>query len=305
MTCFSPLTGFRDPEGRIRTTKGAPDPRGPERPEALQAITLACGQCIGCRARRTRDWAIRCIHEAQMHKRNSFVTLTYADEELPPDWSLDRTHFPKFIRKLRKHLAEHRPGEGVRYFHCGEYGEKNFRPHYHAILFGQDFSEDRIQYSRGKHPLYISATLDELWGKGFATIGEVTMQSASYVAGYIMKKANGEEAKTRYRRTDGEESWDVIPEYTTMSRRPGIGSEWYDEYKNDVYSGDQVVTLGGRIYSTPKFYDRKLEEEDPDFLEYVKAARKERAKEHSEHARPERLRVRNELHKRKAKVRNL
>src|ERR1041384_105602 len=92
---------------------------------------LPCGQCRGCRAAYHREWSARCVHEACMHEVNSFVTLTYDDEHLPVGGSLDLEAVPVLIRALRKR------GKKVRYFYCGEYGERSGRPHYHALLVGE------------------------------------------------------------------------------------------------------------------------------------------------------------------------
>lgn len=191
MACYSPVTGYRAKQPNPITKKrsvvfntrdGVQD----------ETVTFACGQCIGCRLERSRQWAIRCVHEASQHERNCFVTLTYDDKHLPADRSLKLRHFQNFMKKLRKKY-----GAGIRFFHCGEYGEKFRRPHYHALIFNHDF-DDKILWSKNRgSPLYISESLDSLWEFGFATIGDVTFESAAYVARYITKKVNGELAKKK------------------------------------------------------------------------------------------------------------
>ena len=150
-----------------------------------------------------------------MHEENSFVTLTYSDEHLPDGGRLVLDDFQRFFKRLRK-----RVGVPVRYYHCGEYGETFGRPHYHACIFGYGFP-DRVlwSYSNGQ-PLYSSKELSDLWPYGHALIGEVTFDSAAYVARYIMKKVNGDRADEHYRRVDLDtgEIYQLPPEYTTMSR---------------------------------------------------------------------------------------
>jgi hypothetical protein len=35
-------------------------------------------------------------------------------------------------------------GGKIRFFHCGEYGDKTRRPHYHALIFGYGFPDKKI-----------------------------------------------------------------------------------------------------------------------------------------------------------------
>ena len=96
-------------------------------------ISIPCGQCIGCRLHKSRMWAVRCAHEMQMHEDNCFITLTYNAEHLPAPETLLLRDFQLFMKTLRN-----KNGAGIRFFHCGEYGDKLARPHYHALLFGHD-----------------------------------------------------------------------------------------------------------------------------------------------------------------------
>lgn len=192
----------------------------------------------------------------------------------------------------------------VRYYHCGEYGEENQRPHYHAILFGHDF-EDKLYWKKSYsgESLYVSEKLNKIWGYGHCYIGSVTMESAAYVARYIMKKTNGaaldqvdaETGLKPYELID-QETGDIIKrqqEYTTMSLKPGIGTKWYEKYAGDVFPHDNVV-VNGRVMRPPKFYDKCLEKSHPegfDLLEKLKTRRKQEAEKHADNQTPERLRV--------------
>lgn len=255
-------------------------------------LELPCGQCDGCRMERSKQWAMRCVHEAQLHKRNCFVTLTYAPEALPRDGSVNIEHWQKFAKRLRRAIEPER----FRFFMCGEYGEKTLRPHYHAILFGLDFSEDRFVRSknfRGDR-LYESPFLTERWGLGMATIGEVNFASAAYCARYVMKKVTGPEAEKHYTRTnpDTGERFKVRPEFVSMSRRPGLGAGWFAKFgASDVVPRDEVV-IDGRRFRPPRFYDEKLE---PEVLESVKRKRRDAVAKRSEDLTPERLSVREKV----------
>lgn len=206
-----------------------------------------------------------------MYDQNSFITLTYAPEHLPSDLSLHKAHYQKFMKRLRKLISPKK----VRYYMCGEYGDQNQRPHYHACLFGHDFKDKTLWRNARDTKLYISEELTKLWPYGFSTIGDVTFESAAYVARYIMKKVTGkaidqEDETTGLRPYElyDSETGDItkrIPEYTNMSLKPGIGANWYEQYRNDVYPSDFVIINGTRM-RPPKYYDQLLERDlqEPD-----------------------------------------
>lgn len=219
-----------------------------------------------------------------MHSTNSFVTLTYRPESIPSDMGLHVDHFQRFAKRLRKQMS-------FRYFMCGEYGETNKRPHFHALIFGQDFHADR-QELRGtrKYPQYTSKLLETAWGYGYVQIGALTFESAAYVARYVMKKVTGTSAEAHYTRynSDTGECWSVRPEFITMSRRPGIGSNWFDKFHKDVYPSDEVVHNGKR-FRPPRYYDSKLPEPT---LEELKERRSRMVGKMRDHLTPDKLRVR-------------
>lgn len=250
-------------------------------------LSLPCGQCIGCRVERSRQWALRCVHEAQLHKANSFVTLTYDEENLPADGGLHVEDWQKFAKRLRKACGP------FRFFHCGEYGDTTRRPHYHACLFGVDFRSDRIVLRRsGESTLYVSPLLSRTWGMGHCVVGELSYESAAYVARYVVKKLTGPQGEAAYSRICPRtgELLQLSPPYVTMSRRPGVGSRWFDEFKDEVFPTDEVVHKGRR-FRPPRFYDRKLSEAD---LAAVRAKRLERVAARKTDLSAERLMVREE-----------
>lgn len=235
---------------------------------------------------------MRCVHEASLYDNNCFITLTYDDDNLPPTGSLIKKHYQDFMKRLRHKYT----GKSIRYYHCGEYGELSDRPHYHACLFNHDF-EDKIHYStRDDVPLYTSPELNQLWPAGFNTIGAVTFESAAYVARYIMKKVTGEKAEDHYQSldTDTGEITSILPEYTTMSRRPGIGADWYNQWKSDTYPSDSVI-MNGKAMRPPRFYDTMYELTNPEELAVLKQLRKRKALEHSEDQTTNRLRTREKV----------
>lgn len=284
MPCYSPLTGYRSRE--INENGKRKLVFNPEKGYIDLKVTVPCGQCIGCRLERSRQWAMRCVHEASLYNNNSFITLTYSQENLPENNSLDVKHFQDFMKRLRKKYNN----KTIRFFHCGEYGTQNNRPHYHACLFNHDFEDKLIWQIRDGVKLYTSETLQKLWPQGFSTIGDVTFESAAYVARYIMKKITGEKAEKHYQivePTTGE-IFDLKPEYTTMSRRPGIGMDWYNKYREDTYKDDFIIMRGMKM-QPPKFYDNIYEIQQPEAHLNIKKGRKRRALKNKKDNTPERL----------------
>lgn len=307
MACYHPLRAWRAKEvnssGKRSLVFKASLAINPDLP-----LEIPCGKCIGCKLERSRQWAIRCVHEAQLHRWNSFITLTYAEAHLPELGSLVLRDFQLFMKRLRK-SCRHR----IRFFHCGEYGDLNGRPHYHACLFGHDFLDKYLWSERDGIKLYRSPKLETLWGLGFATIGEVTFESAAYCARYITKKVTGEKADNHYLVYDpetGEIFGHRLPEYCTMSRGGrgkdeenlgGLGSAWYKKFNTDVYPSDEVI-IRGRPMRPPRFYDAIYENENPTDFERVKRQRKKAGQLGAADQTPGRLLVRESVHLKKSKL---
>lgn len=256
MPCFRPIAAYVEEGGRVRIGFD----RGDGRP-----FRVPCGKCQGCLLERSRQWAVRCMHESSLHEQNCFVTLTYDDAHLPAGGSLVLEHFQKFMRRLRKAIHPRK----VRFYHAGEYGTQYGRPHYHAILFGFDFADKVPQTVRRGFQVWSSALLSSLWVDGFCELGSVTYESAAYVAGYVVgtsgKGVIGVNA-------DGEEC-ELKREYSTMSRRPGIGAGWLRRFAGEVYPADGVV-VNGCLRKPPRFYDLAASMELPELFEEVRESRR-------------------------------
>ena len=265
MPCYNPLTAWRradysvGPSGKLQLTF--------DRQNAILSTetTIPCGQCIGCRLDRARQWAIRCMHEASLHDDNCFITLTYDSEQLPPDNSLNKRDITLFLKRLRKHYEP----AIIRYYQCGEYGELFARPHHHAILFGLDFADKSPYRQTPAGMLYTSDTLNTLWGKGYCILADVSFDTVCYVARYCLKKVTGGKADDHY---NGR-----MPEYTTMSRRPGIGRKYYDMYTSDLYNYDMCVVKDKFVCKPPKYYDKLYDIQNPDHMAVLKTSRKSAA----------------------------
>ena len=195
------------------------------------------------------------------------------------------------MKRLRKKYKNKK----IRYYHCGEYGDKNFRPHYHAIIFGLQFDDQKLFTVTNGEKLYTSEKLEKLWPFGFSTIGTVTFESAAYVARYVMKKVNGKNAKDHYERIDPNtgEIYNLVPEYNTMSRRPGIASGWFDKYKDDVYPSDNIH-LREKTFRPPKFY-RIYEHLMPNEMEKIKKQRMINMQKHETDNTADRLAVKEQV----------
>ncbi len=299
MACFGPLKGW--PSKKLSPNGKRPVVFNISQAYTDRHVNIPCGQCIGCRLEKSKQWAIRCVHEASLHDNNSFITLTYNEANLPEDRSLEVRVFQLFMKRLRKRF-----GPNIRFYACGEYGDKNGRPHYHACLFNHDFQDKKI-WRPGKDAslnLYRSAALEELWTYGFSSIGEVTFQSAAYVARYIMKKLTGPKGGERYTFTnDAGVSFPLLPEFTVMSRggrhgKGGIGKQWLDDFRTDVYPGDFVI-MNGKKNRPPRFYDTQLEKHYPEEYKKLKTERKQRAIKHAENNSTARLLVREIIQQKK------
>lgn len=285
MPCYSPLTAYYGKDigksGKRSITF--------DRNAAFSGVKLSlpCGQCVGCRLERSRQWAIRCMHEKQMHAENSFVTLTYDPAHLPPGGSLVKRDLQLFMKRLRK-----RRGDGIRFYACGEYGELSRRPHYHLILFNCDFADKRFyKFAKRGERLYTSQEVRELWPLGHNVIGNVDFDSCAYVARYIMKKVTGPRAEDFYMWTDADGViHQVIPEFTVMSRRPGIGLDWFDKYGEHAYEWDSVI-MNGREIRPPRYYDVKYDLVHAAALADLKRKRRRAALRHKSDQTPERRRV--------------
>lgn len=295
MTCTSPVSGYKSRLGGFTTS----------RPLAYldQEMQVPCGSCISCRLEQSRQWAVRCMHEAEMHEDNCFITLTYRDEDLPLDRSVDYDTIRKFFKRLRKRYVPLNPWSkvksperwhdwmvefGIRKFYCGEYGDETARPHYHALLFNHDFKDKKFwKMSKKGEKLYTSAELESLWPYGFCSVGSVSFQSARYVASYVTKKVK---AKGEYTCVRFDSSLNrfrkVKPEFGNMSRVPGIGGRWIAKWKDQVYPRDEVI-CDGKSVRPPRYYDeayreygrREAGEDDRSLSEPIGAVKGRRARE--------------------------
>lgn len=259
---------------------------------SVEKLSIPCGQCLGCRLEYARQWAIRCYFEAKQYEHNYFVTLTYDDVHLPivPHAKVDKstgevtslndvaTLYPRdlqlFLKRLRTNQKRDYGNDNVRFFACGEYGPQTNRPHYHLILFNCPLYDLKFEKNENGFTYYRSPFIEKTWGKGFVIVTDFSYSTAGYVARYMLKKHKGLDSS--YYEENG-----LYPEFTRCSRKPGIGREYYELNKNNIYQTDEVFIPqknGPPLKcKPPKYFDTIFELENPEQLEYTKCRRKETA----------------------------
>jgi len=269
-----------------------------------------CRQCIPCRVRQMGETTARALAEGGEYEKNYMLTLTVDEKyisEIFPEYNLDHRAWQLFMKRYRKnhegeteiiHPKTGKKIKPIRALMVGEYGtSKTYeqlekygnvkgRPHYHALIFNHDF-KDKVRINPlEENPLYESEELNKLWTYGKATISEFTHQTALYVIKYVLKKRNGKDY----------ESWDLETnpytyidketgeikkkklEYIQFPRGWGLGATFYEKYKNDIYAKfHKGIKLGKKRYPIPSYYNRLLEQNDPELYEKVKELKKEYA----------------------------
>lgn len=204
--------------------------------------------------------------EAACHEFAYFATLTYAPEFLPQGGTLVPSHMSGFLKRFRARLDYEFPGARLRFSGCGEYGTLGQRPHYHVLLYlGSTVLPDLRPWRRSesRELLHRSELVEEAWGMGHVELGSVTPKSCDYVAGYVLKGQHRGTTEAYLRRTDPEtgETWQVAPEFSRHSTRPGIGATWFQQWPRDVVGSDGragIVLRGGLRRSVPAYFLRLL-----------------------------------------------
>lgn len=259
-------------------------------------VYQTCGSCLGCRLMYAKQWADRCMMEAQYHTENWFLTLTYDDKHLyglfdseeekkslydhrvksvdidgvfSETASLSKRDLQLFWKRLRKECEKN--AVKIRYYACGEYGDKTFRPHYHAIVFGLFIGDLKVyQKNADGSVYYTSEWLDSIWQNGRVIVASATPETMCYTARYVVKKQKGADAYV-YRQLG------IEPPFVTCSRRPGIARQWFDE-NGKKFLDQSVVHIGtssgSKAITPPRYFLNLLEEQlDPAEWEEFKGRR--------------------------------
>lgn len=246
---------------------------------------IPCGKCIACRKQERYSWATRIELEAKQYKHNYFITLTYNDENLYiPDYtinkktgeiyendgtwlgSLNKKDLQQFIKSTRNYFQRDYDLEGTKFYACGEYGDQGDRPHYHIILMNcPNLQLETI----GKTGLLTNKRLENIWHKGYITVGECNWTTIGYTAGYCQKKLFGE-FKEEYYGKKGQE-----PIFANMSRRPGIGRTYFEENKEKIYEFDEIINSKGNSIKPPPYFDRLMDAGEKDVMDNIREIREQ------------------------------
>uniref|UniRef100_A0AAU8B1K3 Replication initiator protein n=1 Tax=Dulem virus 117 TaxID=3145594 RepID=A0AAU8B1K3_9VIRU len=236
-------------------------------------VMIGCGQCMECRLKRAREWADRCVCESMYHEQSLFLTLTYDDAHVPVSAYVDddgvvnysltlrKKDLQDFMKRLRDSYIR-KCGKKLRFYACGEYGESTFRPHYHVIVFGL-LLDDLLPYRKNfrGESLFTSSYLTGIWKNGHVVIGNVSWDACAYTARYITKKQLGKDAQKNFY-----ERLNIVPEFTQMSLKPGIGYQFFEDHPEMMKYG-QIELPGekkSRTIKPGRYYERLYELEYPE-----------------------------------------
>lgn len=248
------------------------------------AIKLPCGKCAGCRASKCREWADRMILELDHSCSAVFLTLTYNDEHLPVflnlssgqvEPTLKKRDLQLFFKRLRKCKLFH--DREIRYYACGEYGSNTNRPHYHVILYNVslgDFSDLSFRGTNELGQAYYSSDFlaNNVWKNGFCLLAGISWNCCAYVARYVKKKDYGLVSDEFVERMKE-------PEFSVMSRNPGIGMYYVVDHPDFANYSKFNVSVEGfpKSVTLPKPFLNYLEKTDPDFYGILKEQRRQAA----------------------------
>ncbi|AXH74668.1 MAG: replication initiator protein [Microviridae sp.] len=132
------------------------------------------GKCDSCKKFRVTNLTGTLMQEAAFSGSTWFVSLTYADEHLPPGDGWNRKHITHLMMRLRYYHP------GIRFYCVAELGDKNKRPHWHLLLFFPEYTP--VPYLRRGYPARggrpaVRGELWEHWEYGFSTIRAVKTDS--------------------------------------------------------------------------------------------------------------------------------
>lgn len=219
-----------------------------------KGIFVPCGKCLPCRINRRREWTQRLLHESYYAQSAYFITLTYSEENVPLDENgnecVSKSDVQKFIQDLRNQYRN--LNIKIRYFVGSEYGPQTGRPHYHAIIFNLplDILQPSKDYIKGmpliKKGSMINRKINDIWDKGYCTIGELTRERCGYCAKYFVDKQEVDELQK--------------PNFSLMSRRPGIGALHAQSISDKVryFNSHSLLTDNGKYIAMPRYYGKKI-----------------------------------------------
>lgn len=255
--------------------------------DAKSTVTpVPCGRCMECRLNKSREWATRMMLECQYHQSSYFVTLTYDDKNVPvtyypdldtgealPALTLVKSDLQLFMKRLRRRLEYHgRPP--IRYYAVGEYGDQTHRPHYHLVIFGLQLDDlELLKRSALGFPYYRSQLIEDCWPNGYSMVCQVSWETCAYVARYCTKKLSGDFAEFY-------QTFNILPEFALMSRKPGIAYQYFEDHKDEIYRTDEIflqMASGGKSVKPCRYYDKMYDLENPELMQLIHERRQRKA----------------------------
>lgn len=228
------------------------------KPVEVDGKTFNCGSCLNCRINYTSAWTLRCLYELADWESASFITLTYDDLHLPSNYGLVADETTRFFKRLRKYLNNESPGRKIKYYACGEYGERTKRPHYHAIVFGLDsYSDSDREILRDSWPYCEPWMFDKSRGRNSA-MQPVTKDDIAYVTGYVQKKLKGELAEKEYFDKG------ILPPFSRVSH--GMGLNFALKNKERLVNNGYTY-LGRQKIGIPRYFCEKFGVSKSELLE--------------------------------------
>lgn len=279
-----------------------------------EPVCRPCGICIDCRLDYSRQWAIRCKHEASLHEKNCVVTLTYSDENIPKGWwdksdekkpkwveapgTIDPDAGPAWMKRLRAKIQYEReqlhkpwnPKDAIKTYGCAEYGcndpkcgrpwcGHNMRPHYHIILFNYDFPDKKVTQTTQGRNYYTSQILEQTWGLGGCQIMDMNFETAAYVSRYVTKKLSGPNwekyESERIKRGKQKHAYGAKLKEQSICIAQQTGiASEWWKINKEKIHSNDLMYVNGQKIKPVKYYDHKYEIEKPNEYEKIKQKRK-------------------------------
>ncbi len=230
--------------------------------DPFSSNVVPCGKCPACLRRRQSGWIFRLKEEQQQSKTSAFLTLTYDDQNIHTSENglptLNRRDHQLFMKRARKELNKIywrtiMPNTKLRYYACGEYGNRTRRPHMHSILFNAP-----------QEWLDAPEAITGLWQKGHVRVDKCTDATIAYVTKYMSKTAYTDPFTDIICKQTGEITTDDREkEFSLMSK--GLGATWLTDKKVEYYSEKlipYIIDEGGRKITMPRYFRDKIYTDD-------------------------------------------
>lgn len=203
-------------------------------------LDVPCSKCGNCLTTKANRWSFRLSVEEKHSESAYFITLTYDNETLAQEHSLDeypsvnKRDLQLFIKKVRKYQSKHFPkAKKIKYYAVSEYGELKGRPHYHMIIFNLTMN------TRNQ--------LGKIWANGGVDVKPAVRETINYVTYYVFKKMSNQDLNSKLGRA---------PEFALMSKNLGIG--YLENKKYHVQNETFLAVVNGQLAGLPPYYRKKM-----------------------------------------------